>query len=72
MKSYFGLFVFCSEREERSVSGRDRNRSDRDMGPDKTDSDWRVRPKSEVDDGPRRDDAFGEREKLYFCIYWLK
>ncbi|XP_073731109.1 eukaryotic translation initiation factor 4Ba isoform X4 [Misgurnus anguillicaudatus] len=51
------------EREERSVSGRDRNRSERDMGPDKTDSDWRVRPKSDTDDGPRRDDAFGERSR---------
>nr|XP_005162013.1 eukaryotic translation initiation factor 4B isoform X1 [Danio rerio] len=51
------------ERDDRSVSGRDRNRSDRDMGPDKTDSDWRARPKSEADDGPRRDDAFAERSK---------
>ncbi|KTG13531.1 hypothetical protein cypCar_00016369 [Cyprinus carpio] len=49
------------ERDDRSVSGRDRNRSERDMGPDKTDSDWRARPKSDSDDGPRRDDAFGER-----------
>uniref|UniRef100_A0A673LD24 Eukaryotic translation initiation factor 4B-like n=1 Tax=Sinocyclocheilus rhinocerous TaxID=307959 RepID=A0A673LD24_9TELE len=29
------------ERDERSVSGWDRNRSERDMGPDKTDSDYR-------------------------------
>ncbi|KAI2649896.1 Eukaryotic translation initiation factor 4B [Labeo rohita] len=41
------------ERDERSVSGRDRNRSERDMGPDKTDSDWRARPKSDSDDGSR-------------------
>uniref|UniRef100_A0A8C1A6Z8 Eukaryotic translation initiation factor 4B n=1 Tax=Cyprinus carpio carpio TaxID=630221 RepID=A0A8C1A6Z8_CYPCA len=51
------------ERDDRSVSGRDRNRSERDMGPDKTDSDWRARPKSDSDDGPRRDDAFGERSR---------
>ncbi|XP_057175730.1 eukaryotic translation initiation factor 4Ba isoform X1 [Triplophysa rosa] len=51
------------ERDERSMSGRERNRSDRDMGPDKTDSDWRARPKTDVDDGPRRDDAFGERSR---------
>lgn len=46
------------------MSGRERSRSDRDMGPDKTDSDWRARPKTDVDDGPRRDDTFGERECL--------
>ncbi|TRY59437.1 hypothetical protein DNTS_027833 [Danionella cerebrum] len=51
------------ERDDRSMSGRDRNRSERDMGPDKTDSDWRARPKSESDDGPRRDDAFAERSR---------
>ncbi|XP_051516149.1 eukaryotic translation initiation factor 4B-like isoform X3 [Myxocyprinus asiaticus] len=48
------------ERDERSMSGRDRNRNERDMGPDKTDSDWRARPKGDSDDGPKRDDAFGE------------
>lgn len=59
------IFVFlCSERDDRSMSGRDRNRSERDMGPDKTDSDWRARPKSDSDDGPRRDDAFGERKQF--------
>uniref|UniRef100_A0A8C2IIH4 Eukaryotic translation initiation factor 4B n=1 Tax=Cyprinus carpio TaxID=7962 RepID=A0A8C2IIH4_CYPCA len=51
------------ERDERSSSGRDRNRSERDLGPDKTDSDWRARPKSDSDDGPRRDEAFGERSR---------
>lgn len=35
------------------------------MGPDKTDSDWRARPKSDSDDGPRKDDAFGERKQLF-------
>lgn len=34
-----------------------------DMGPDKTDSDWRARPSPDADDGPpRRDDAFGDSE----------
>lgn len=34
-----------------------------DMGPDKTDTDWRARPSGDSDDGPhRRDDAFGESE----------
>ncbi|XP_048872981.1 eukaryotic translation initiation factor 4Ba isoform X1 [Brienomyrus brachyistius] len=49
------------ERDDRSMSGRDRNRGD--GGPDKTDSDWRARPASDSDDGPRRDDAFGERSR---------
>lgn len=36
-----------------------------DMGPDKTDTDWRARPSGDSDDGPpRRDDAFGESEFL--------
>lgn len=36
-----------------------------DMGPDKTDTDWRARPTVEADDGPqRRDDAFGESESF--------
>ncbi|XP_029102293.1 eukaryotic translation initiation factor 4Ba [Scleropages formosus] len=48
------------ERDDRSMSGRDRNRGD--SGPDKTDSDWRARPSMDVDDGPRRDD-FGERPR---------
>lgn len=47
------------------MSGRDRNRSS-DMGPDKTDSDWRARPSVDVDEGPRRDDAYGEREQFNF------
>lgn len=49
------------------MSGRDRDR-DRgrggDGGPDKTDSDWRARPSVEQDDGPRRDDGFGESASL--------
>lgn len=47
------------------MSGRDRNRS-MDMGPDKTDSDWRARPSADVDEGPRREDAYGESEQCYF------
>lgn len=44
------------------MGGRDRGRMS-DMGPDKTDSDWRARPSADADDGPpRRDDAFGESE----------
>lgn len=46
-----------------------------DMGPDKTDTDWRARPNADPDDGPqRRDDAFGESESLCFNIHtypWL-
>lgn len=59
------ITFYFSERDERSMSGRERNRGDRDMGPDKTDSDWRARPKTDGDDGPRRDDAFGERKQLF-------
>ncbi len=69
------IFYFSwLERDDRSVSGWDRNRSERDMGPDKTDSDWRARPKSDSDDGPRRDDAFGERKQLFHLtsICWRK
>lgn len=49
------------------MSGRDRNRSI-DMGPDKTDSDWRARPSGDVDEGPRKDDGYGERELGFSCI----
>lgn len=46
------------------MMGRDRDRGGRgmDSGPDKTDSDWRARPSSDMDDGPRRDDSYGESE----------
>lgn len=45
--------------------GRDRGGRMSDMGPDKTDTDWRARPTVEADDGPqRRDDAFGESESF--------
>ncbi|XP_061583718.1 eukaryotic translation initiation factor 4Ba isoform X2 [Cololabis saira] len=46
------------------MGGRDRGMRMADMGPDKTDSDWRARPSSDADDGPpKRDDAFGERSR---------
>lgn len=36
-----------------------------DMGPDKTDTDWRARPSGDSDDGHhRRDDGFGESESF--------
>ncbi|KAK3575532.1 hypothetical protein QTP86_029279, partial [Hemibagrus guttatus] len=50
------------ERDGGSMSGRDRGRGG-DGGPDKTDSDWRARPSVEQDDGPRRDDGYGERSR---------
>ncbi|XP_048055249.1 eukaryotic translation initiation factor 4Bb isoform X2 [Megalobrama amblycephala] len=54
------------ERDGGSMSGRDRDR-DRgrgmDGGPDKTDSDWRARPSGEQDDGPRKDDGYGDRSR---------
>lgn len=45
------------------MSGRDRRGGD--GGPDKTDSDWRARPSSDKDNGPWRDESFGERK--YTC-----
>uniref|UniRef100_A0AAY4D205 Eukaryotic translation initiation factor 4B n=1 Tax=Denticeps clupeoides TaxID=299321 RepID=A0AAY4D205_9TELE len=50
------------ERDDRSMSGRDRNRGS-DGGPDKTDSDWRARPTSDAYDAPHREDGFGERSR---------
>lgn len=47
------------------MMGRDRDRGrGMDSGPDKTDTDWRARPSSDMDDGPRRDDSFGESELI--------
>ncbi|XP_041814229.1 eukaryotic translation initiation factor 4Ba isoform X3 [Chelmon rostratus] len=52
------------ERDSGSMGGRDRGGRMSDMGPDKTDTDWRARPSADSDDGPpRRDDAFGERSR---------
>ncbi|XP_028261038.1 eukaryotic translation initiation factor 4Ba isoform X2 [Parambassis ranga] len=52
------------ERDSGLMGGRDRGGRMADMGPDKTDSDWRARPSADTDDGPaRRDDAFGERSR---------
>uniref|UniRef100_A0A8B9L7I2 Eukaryotic translation initiation factor 4B n=1 Tax=Astyanax mexicanus TaxID=7994 RepID=A0A8B9L7I2_ASTMX len=50
------------ERDSGMMSGRDRGRG-MDLGPDKTDSDWRARPSADQDDGPRRDDDYGERSR---------
>lgn len=52
------------------MGGRDRGGRMSDMGPDKTDTDWRARPSADADDGPpKRDDAFGESESelALFC-----
>ncbi|KAK2858313.1 hypothetical protein Q7C36_006232 [Tachysurus vachellii] len=55
------------ERDGGSMSGRDRDRGrGGDGGPDKTDSDWRARPSAEQDEGPRRDEGFGERSRDRF------
>ncbi|XP_077459587.1 eukaryotic translation initiation factor 4Ba isoform X2 [Stigmatopora argus] len=52
------------ERDSGMMGRRDRGGRMADMGPDKTDSDWRARPSGEVDEGPpKRDDAFGERSR---------
>ncbi|XP_075951735.1 eukaryotic translation initiation factor 4Ba isoform X2 [Anarhichas minor] len=53
------------ERDNGSMGGRDRGGRMSDMGPDKTDSDWRARPTSDAaDDGPpKREEAFGERSR---------
>uniref|UniRef100_A0A3B4CAJ1 Eukaryotic translation initiation factor 4B n=1 Tax=Pygocentrus nattereri TaxID=42514 RepID=A0A3B4CAJ1_PYGNA len=50
------------ERDGGMMSGRDRGRGG-DSGPDKTDSDWRARPSAEQDDGPRRNDDYGEKSR---------
>lgn len=48
------------------MGGRERGGRMSDMGPDKTDTDWRARPSADSDDGPhRRDDAFGESEFVF-------
>uniref|UniRef100_A0A8C7ZA66 Eukaryotic translation initiation factor 4B n=1 Tax=Oryzias sinensis TaxID=183150 RepID=A0A8C7ZA66_9TELE len=56
------------------MGGRDRGGRMADMGPDKTDSDWRARPSSDADDGPpRRDDAFGESQSsTFYFVFVLK
>uniref|UniRef100_A0A8D3D2N2 Eukaryotic translation initiation factor 4B n=1 Tax=Scophthalmus maximus TaxID=52904 RepID=A0A8D3D2N2_SCOMX len=45
------------------MGGRDRGGRMGDMGPDKTDVDWRARPSGDDDGPPKRDDAFGERSR---------
>ncbi|XP_073726424.1 eukaryotic translation initiation factor 4Bb isoform X1 [Misgurnus anguillicaudatus] len=54
------------ERDSGSMMGRDRDRDRSRMiegGPDKTDSDWRARPSGDDDDGPRRDEGFGDKSR---------
>uniref|UniRef100_A0A8C9SVX9 Eukaryotic translation initiation factor 4B n=1 Tax=Scleropages formosus TaxID=113540 RepID=A0A8C9SVX9_SCLFO len=51
------------ERDSGFMSGRDRDRDRFDGGPDRTDSDWRARPSTDSDDGPRRDGNFSERSR---------
>lgn len=55
------------------MGGRDRDRGGRmaDMGPDKTDSDWRARPSADDDGPPKRDDTFGE-SKSEVALFVLK
>uniref|UniRef100_A0A8C2F8V7 Eukaryotic translation initiation factor 4B n=1 Tax=Cyprinus carpio TaxID=7962 RepID=A0A8C2F8V7_CYPCA len=48
--------------DTQSPSYRDRGRG-MDSGPDKTDSDWRARPSGDQDDGPRKDDGYGDRSR---------
>ncbi|XP_056293415.1 eukaryotic translation initiation factor 4B-like isoform X2 [Pseudoliparis swirei] len=55
------------ERDNGSMGGRDRGGRMSDLGPDKTDTDWRARPSSDADDGPpKREEAFGERSRDRF------
>uniref|UniRef100_A0A3P8UWG2 Eukaryotic translation initiation factor 4B n=1 Tax=Cynoglossus semilaevis TaxID=244447 RepID=A0A3P8UWG2_CYNSE len=50
--------------DQSNDKGRDRGGRMADMGPDKTDSDWRARPSGDSEDAPpKRDDAFGERSR---------
>lgn len=57
-----------SERDSGSMGGRDRGGRMSDMGPDKTDTDWRARPSADSDDSHRKDDAFGESEFFYIKL----
>ncbi|XP_046880732.1 eukaryotic translation initiation factor 4Ba isoform X1 [Hypomesus transpacificus] len=55
------------ERDNGQMGGRDRGGRMADMGPDKTDTDWRARPTADADDGlPKREEAFGERSRDRF------
>ncbi|XP_056130997.1 eukaryotic translation initiation factor 4Ba isoform X2 [Lampris incognitus] len=54
------------ERDNGHMGGRDRGGRMADMGPDKTDSDWRARPSADDEGPPKRDDAFGERSRDRF------
>lgn len=63
---YSGSFLPShSERDSGSMGGRDRGGRMSDMGPDKTDTDWRARPSGDSDDSHhRKDDAFGESQSF--------
>lgn len=51
------------------MGGRDRGGRMADMGPDKTDSDWRARPSGDSEDAPpKRDDAFGESKCSFLTV----
>lgn len=72
---YYNLYflIFLPERDSGTMMGRDRDRGrGMDSGPDKTDSDWRARPSGDQDEGPRRDDGYGDSElnasKLYIML----
>ncbi|XP_033822225.2 eukaryotic translation initiation factor 4B-like isoform X1 [Periophthalmus magnuspinnatus] len=52
------------ERDNGPMGGRDRGGRMSDMGPDKTDSDWRARPAGDTEDAPpRREDSYGSRDR---------
>ncbi|XP_028302823.1 eukaryotic translation initiation factor 4Ba isoform X2 [Gouania willdenowi] len=50
------------ERDSGLMGGRDRGGRMADLGPDKTDSDWRARPTGD-DDGPPKRDDYGSRDR---------
>ncbi|CAL8356759.1 eukaryotic translation initiation factor 4Ba isoform X2 [Gadus morhua] len=54
------------ERDNGQMGGRDRGGRMSDLGPDKTDTDWRARPVNEDDAPPKKEDAFGERSRDRF------
>ena len=51
------------------MGGRDRGGRMSDLGPDKTDTDWRARPSSDDDGPPKREEAFGESEFHFVCVW---
>ena len=57
-----------TERDNGQMGGRDRGRMS-DLGPDKTDTDWRARPVNEDDGPPKKEDAFGVCHTL-ICVFF--